>query len=264
MPRPLKVTLAALAVAALGAAVALVVESAQRERAALGITAPGEPFAPWSPRPGVAAPEASGQPALLPGESTTPIRAADPPPAPGEGTGTGASERNGPSVGPDPARSGQPVVAAYPTARDTPDEPPDEGTGVPDDQNPHAPGEQPAGPNPAPEEAFFARIDQAYRTAVTGLADCVAGLADDARDSVFVEMVVRENEERRGVGTASVEAFQSALLTGDRAVCARRNVTGVDFPAPWEAHTGEGPAFTVRSSTAVEYSVVFEIEIGAE
>lgn len=266
MSRTPKVLATIAAVGLLAAAVAYVVDGGPEAPEGPAPIAGETPFEPFD---GETAPEAAG--ARAPQDERvvdTRSRAVEPAPVPtvgGPGEGTGDPDDpdrpRGPSVGPDPERAGQPLVITHPEAP-VAVEAPGEGTG--NDDDPHGPNDRPAGPQENPEQVFFQAIDTAYERALTSLGDCVAGMPEDTRDSLFVEMIVGDDPERSGRGQARIAQFQSAALAGDREVCARRNLTRVELPPPWEAHSGESASYTVDSASDIEYSLIFEIEIGAE
>jgi hypothetical protein len=179
---------------------------------------------------------------------------------PPEGTGVPAPE--GPSVGVNPARDGELVRLLNPLEFREPDEddtPPGEGTGDP--ANPFGEDDFAAG-TVTREEQFANHMQQEYGEASERIQRCVQGMPNSTRDTVHVEMVIREPQPGTTVGI--IENFQSAMLTGDRADCARRSFEAMEFPLPWLATAVEAPGFTVVADTAVEYSMEIEVEIGAE
>lgn len=161
----------------------------------------------------------------------------------------------GPSVGVNPARAEEPIQLLNPVEYRQP-----EGTANPGD--PRNENDPQAG-RVSREETFANNIQAQYEAVTQVMADCVEGMPAATRDTVHVEMVVRDAPGgQRGVG--SIENFQSATLADDREACARRGFEQMDLPLPWLATAIEAPGFTVVADTAVEYSLEFEVEIGAE
>lgn len=255
-----KIIVALTALAALGAALAIV---AQRG-------GPEPPPTPQPPRPaatvidvtleGSAVGEAEGSGGLIVTNQTSrevPERTH----VPAEGTGQPAQD--GPSVGIDPARADEPVRLLNPVEfrQPTEDDPPGPGEGTGDPASPFGEDDHAAG-TITREEQFAAHMQEQYAQLTQRIERCVRGMATTTRDTVHVEMVIREPEPGTTVGT--IENFQSASLSGERADCARNSFQAMDFPLPWRATAIEAPGFNVVADTAVEYSMEIEVEIGAE
>jgi hypothetical protein len=186
------------------------------------------------------------------------VRANDPPPA----EGTGLPVRNGPSVGANPARAGEPVTLLDPVVlREPNDEPPQAGEGTGDPASPFGENDFAAG-TITREEHFASHMQQQFDEVSERIARCVEGMPSSTRDTLHVELVVRETVPGTTVGV--IENFQTAALPEDRADCARSSFESMDLPLPWLATAIDAPGFTVVADTAVEYSLEIEVEIGAE
>ncbi len=175
--------------------------------------------------------------------------------------GTGLPTQNGPRVGVNPARADEPVRLLNPVDYGAAgDGRPGEGTGDPN--SPLGESDHPAGAV-SREETFANSVQAQYQAVTEVLAGCVEGMPTSTRDTIYVEMIVRDDPSGQG-GVPQIQNFQSGTLEGERAACAQRGFQNMDLPAAWLATAVEAPGFTVVADTAVEYSLEFEVELGAE
>ncbi len=210
-------------------------------------------------------------PPLDPSDPVVDLRPArtPPPAAPAEGTGSEeAAEGTGaPSAAPATrprmrrpvAAEGETLRVAHPTNLPNRFADPAEVDG----ENPYGENDIPGGPDPAPEQRFFENVDAAYASAMDGIADCAASLPPETTDTVYIEMTVGDDMDAPGNGVIRVDSISSAALTGSLEACARAVLTDTAVPPPYRAHTVEGAAYSVQSDTDAEYTLVFEMEMGA-
>jgi hypothetical protein len=250
-----------LVLAGLGAALAVV---AQRPAPAPSAPMQASDFAPFHPESSEPDSAGDGTGEGTDDDATTQGTVAEVPTIGAEvaaAQGTGRPTRSGPSVGVNPARAEEPIQLLNPVDYGEPDEEPvGEGTGNPHDpfgENDHAAG------TVSREETFANNIQAQYVAVSEVIANCVEGMPAATRDTVHVEMIVRD-APGGARSIPSIENFQSSVLADDRAACARRGFEAMDLPLPWLATAIEAPGFTVVADTAVEYSLEFEVEIGAE
>ncbi len=256
-----------VAVAALGIAVAIVLLRGPAEAPSPATDVPPavEAFDPYAAAAEAsaaareaeeAAAEGSAQTAeTVPAEGTGSRTEAEG--TPGEGTG------QGPTVGADPASAGQPVTVIHTDLAVPPDEEPVEGTGVGVDDDPdHGLGPGDAERNMGDEAQFFDNVQHAYGRASVQISDCLTD-TPDLRDSLFVEMTVRDLADDPMAGDVNIAQFQSNALTEGQRTCVADVLTDMDVPPAWAAGTGEGPGFTTQSDSDIEYEIVFEFEVGA-
>ena len=251
--------------AALGAAVAIVSQRGQGPDTPPPINPnvfnPALLEGSGGPAEGSALAEAEGSAvAVVTNQHSRPIAEPSDPPAPAEGTGQPV--RSGPTAGVNPARAGEPVVLLNPIEfREPNEQPPGPGEGTGDPANPFGENDFAAG-TVTREEQFASHMQQQYAEVSERIERCVNGMPTSTRDTVHVEMVVRETEP--GTTAGVIQNFQSTQLPEDRVACARQSFESIDFPLPWLATAVEAPGFTVVADTAVEYSLEIEVEIGAE